>query len=76
MNGVASGTATYRRDQQHYADERRRQAYIQSLGESRLPVYGDNEYEPCVANESTLKILSKLTSLCTKIAGSKSLTIT
>ena len=53
MNGVASGTATYRRDQQHYADERRRQAYIQSLGESRLPDYGVNDYEPCTANEKS-----------------------
>jgi hypothetical protein len=29
---VNNGGGTYRRDQQHYADERRRQAYIQSLG--------------------------------------------
>jgi hypothetical protein len=33
-NGIGSG-ATYRRDQQFYADERRRQAYIQSLGMKR-----------------------------------------
>ncbi len=34
-NGIGSG-ATYRRDQQFYADERRRQAYIQSLGKTEL----------------------------------------
>jgi hypothetical protein len=35
VNTVVDHGATYRRDQHHFADERRRQAYIQSLGETR-----------------------------------------